>query len=161
MSSRTEDHEEKRNGERNMRFHEVKKNVFTVPKDYALAHCISYDCVMGAGIASSFKRCYPGIKEYCLSRPRYVGKAILFKPNNDKHLVFNLVTKIRYYHKPTLFSLKQALLDMKNRCIKEGITKIAMPRIGSGLDKLKWHEVRQAILSVFDDTDIDIMVCYI
>ena len=33
---------------------EVKKDLFTVSKDYALVHCISADFKLGAGIARKF-----------------------------------------------------------------------------------------------------------
>lgn len=33
---------------------EVKKDLFTVSDDYALAHCISADFALGAGIAKEF-----------------------------------------------------------------------------------------------------------
>ena len=33
----------------------VKKDLFTMPDDYALAHCISADFALGAGIAKKFR----------------------------------------------------------------------------------------------------------
>ena len=35
---------------------EVKKDLFTVSNDYALAHCISADFTLGAGIAKEFDK---------------------------------------------------------------------------------------------------------
>lgn len=35
---------------------EVKKDLFTVPKDYVLAHCISADFALGAGIANKINK---------------------------------------------------------------------------------------------------------
>lgn len=35
---------------------EVNKDLFTVSKDYALAHCISADFKLGAGIAKEFDK---------------------------------------------------------------------------------------------------------
>ena len=37
--------------------------------------------------------------------------------------------------------------------------KIAMPKIGSGLDRLNWQDVEQIIKDVFADTDVEILVC--
>ena len=39
------------------------------------------------------------------------------------------------------------------------IKKLAMPKIGCGLDRCSWMEVESIILDVFDGTDIDITVC--
>lgn len=37
-----------------MKFAIEKRNLFTVPKDYFLCHCISADFALGAGIAKKF-----------------------------------------------------------------------------------------------------------
>lgn len=37
--------------------------------------------------------------------------------------------------------------------------KLAMPRIGCGLDKLEWSKVKAIIEEVFADTDVEILVC--
>ena len=41
------------------------------------------------------------------------------------------------------------------------ITKLAMPCIGCGLDKLKWEKVREIIKEIFEDMDIEILICYL
>ena len=73
--------------------------------------------------------------------------------------VFNLVTKERYYHKPTLNSLEVSLNEMKDYAVEMGVKKIAMPQIGCGLDRLNWSDVSVLIEEVFGDTDIEILVC--
>lgn len=39
------------------------------------------------------------------------------------------------------------------------IKYLAIPRIASGLDRLQWAKVREIIKEVFDDMDIEILVC--
>ena len=39
-----------------MTIKEIKKDLFTMPNDYALAHCISADFALGAGIAKEFDK---------------------------------------------------------------------------------------------------------
>lgn len=73
--------------------------------------------------------------------------------------VLNLITKERYFHKPTLAAMKAALQKMKEICERESIYKIAMPTIGAGLDRLKWEDVATQIKNVFEDTEIEILVC--
>lgn len=41
----------------------VSGDLFSCPKDEALAHCISEDCRMGAGIAVMFKKKFGGLEE--------------------------------------------------------------------------------------------------
>ena len=39
-----------------MTIKEEKRDLFTMPEDYALAHCISADFALGAGIAKEFDK---------------------------------------------------------------------------------------------------------
>lgn len=48
---------------------------------------------------------------------------------------------------------------MKNICVEKQIQKIAMPIIGCGLDGLKWDKVSEIIKDVFNDINIEILVC--
>ena len=57
--------------------------------------------------------------------------------------------------------MKRALHELKTGCEKENITKIAMPKIGCGLDKLNWNDVSSAIKEIFADSQIEIVVCYL
>ena len=50
---------------------------------------------------------------------------------------------------------------MKEICLKENITKIAMPKIGCGLDQLNWNDVKRLLFETFENTDIEIFVCYL
>lgn len=45
------------------RLNYVTGNLFSCPEDEALAHCISEDCRMGAGIAVMFKQKFKGLEE--------------------------------------------------------------------------------------------------
>lgn len=59
--------------------------------------------------------------------------------------VYNLITKERYYHKPSLDTVRVALEKMREQLLEHGVNKIAMPRIGSGLDGLPWLSVKEII----------------
>lgn len=143
-----------------MIYNEVQCDLFKVPQGYYLAHCISGDYALGAGIAKNFVNVYNMryklFKNYPIpigEKYANVGKALLIDN------VFNLVTKPRCYHKPTYDTLYDTLLDMKQQCEQLDIDKVAMPLIGCGLDKLEWEQVYDVIESVFGDTEIEILVC--
>lgn len=143
-----------------MRFNEEVKDLFTVPQGYYLAHCISGDYALGAGIAKTFNDVYNMRfklhKQYPIpigEKTANVGKALLVDN------VFNLVTKARFFHKPTYRDLHDTLIDMKIQCEEKDITKLAMPLIGCGLDKLNWSMVEDVIIDVFKDSDIEILIC--
>ena len=140
-----------------MTFHMYRCDLFDYADTHYLAHCVSADFALGAGIAVEFnKRFNMRAKLHSLPKEcRQVGKAILY----DR--AFNLITKRRYFDKPIYPSLMEALLDMKEQCVCNGITKLAMPKIGCGLDSLSWGRVCTMIQCIFKDTDIDIVVCYL
>lgn len=143
-----------------MNIKEEQRDLFTVPQGYYLAHCISGDYALGAGIAKQFVDVYNMRYKLHSQYPipegeNYdnVGKALLIDN------VFNLVTKPRCYHKPTYETLYDTLVDMRDYCEEYDITKIAMPHIGCGLDQLEWDRVYEMLEDVFFETDIEILVC--
>lgn len=142
---------------------EVHQDLFTVPKDYILMHCVSADFALDAGIAKEFAK--RGVKEwlqnYSLITDKKVGKCITtFETGWVAE--FNLITKEKYWQKPTYKTLRMSLEDAKRTCeLVDKKIKLAMPRIGCGLDRLQWDKVKQIIEKVFANTDVEIMVCSI
>jgi len=136
---------------------EEQRDLFSVPHGYYFAHCISGDFALGAGIAVQFNELYnmrkklKGIYDYTVTE----NCAILIDN------VFNLVTKRKAYHKPTSDSLREALVDMAEQVVDLEIEKIAIPLLGCGLDKLSWNIVKEMIEEVFEDIDVEILVCYL
>lgn len=146
---------------------EKKMNLFDVDlKRYTLAHCISYDCEMGAGIAKVFNQKYPDMKPYLkrvLKENNLNYPITVTYTGNDEFntVILNLITKERYWHKPTYDTITQSIKDMKDICECCNVKYLAMPKIGCGLDRLSWGKVREMITEIFEDTDIEILVCYI
>jgi hypothetical protein len=133
-----------------------KRDLFTVPQGYYLAHCISADFALGAGIAKKFDEVYN--MRFKLFREydgfTYEGGDALLIDN-----VFNLVTKPKCYHKPSYESVREALELMRFQMNINATTKLAMPKIASGLDRLNWDDVLEIICEVFEDTDVEILIC--
>lgn len=135
-------------------------DLFTVPQGYYLAHCISGDYALGAGIAKQFVENYNMRFKLHKNYPipdgekfANVGQALLVDN------VFNLVTKARVFHKPTYESLYDTLLDMRVQCENLDVSRLAVPLLGCGLDRLNWEQVKDVIEDVFDSSDIEILVC--
>ncbi|AIQ65415.1 hypothetical protein PSTEL_22170 [Paenibacillus stellifer] len=124
-----------------MEITEIKKDLFTMPQEYYLAHCISADAKMGAGIAVQFRKRFKltSLQDRAANHELEVGKCYRV----DR--VFNLITKSKYWHKPTYETLTMALRSMKELCEQESIQKMAMPEIGCGLDKLQWGRVKEIL----------------
>ena len=148
-----------------MIYKEEYRDLFSVPDDYHLAHCISADFKLGAGIAVQFDKkfqcrnrlfeLYPNSRVPYWDRlqDRFKGICVVTDP------VYNLITKRNYWDKPTLLTMRNALNWMKEDCEIRSIKKIAMPMIGCGLDRLKWEDVSEIINNVFKDVDIEILIC--
>ena len=67
--------------------------------------------------------------------------------------ILGLVTKDHYYDKPSLDDMRAAIWSLRtsletNAWLNDDnptLTEIMMPRIGCGLDKLKWEDVKEII----------------
>lgn len=113
---------------------------------HALVHCVSQDLHMGAGIAVQFKKRFGRVDCLRTQRPT-VGRCLFLL--HQQRFIFYLVTKTRYFDKPTYTSLRYALEDLRIRCETYKINVLSLPRIGCGLDKLQWSRVRELIVAVF------------
>lgn len=145
-----------------MIYKEDVKDLFSVPEDYYLAHCISADFEMGKGIVVEFNKRFNMKQKITELYPNgFHDPDGCYEPIGCVLIdrVFNLITKKRYFDKPTYYSLEGALYFMREICQDNGIKKVAMPVIGCGLDRLQWDKVSNIIRKMFDDTDIEILVC--
>lgn len=145
-----------------MIYREEIRDLFSVPEDYYLAHCISADFGMGKGIVVEFNKRFDMKRKLQSKYPDYLNQYTHHRIGGDCILegrTLNLITKERYFHKPTIITMRIALQKMKQMCLERKITKVAMPTIGAGLDRLDWSAVSGQIHMIFDDTDIEFLVC--
>lgn len=145
-----------------MTYKEEKQDLFSVPDDYYFAHCISADFGMGKGIVVEFNKRFDMKRILQSKYPDYLNEFTRYRLGGDcilEERVLNLITKERYFHKPTIITMRISLQKMKQICLENNIKKVAMPTIGAGLDRLNWNDVVTQIKSIFVDTDIEILVC--
>lgn len=140
-----------------MQYKEIKQDLFQMGTDYALAQCVSMDCAMGAGIAKEFRRRFPMMPRTILEMNPQIGDAKAY--GLGSHIVFNLITKEKYWHKPTKKSFEMSIQSLKQELLNKHITKLAIPQLGAGLDRLDWNNNREVIQRIFADTDVEIVVC--
>lgn len=147
----------------------VKGDLFTAPADCWLVHCISADFKMGAGIAKEFTKrgAKRSLKEvFGNYKWQGVGACLPIVDSCGHRGVFNLVTKERYYYKPTYNTLAEALQDLVDLsdvpvllpALREGEIKLAMPKIGCGLDRLEWPKVEHIIKDILDEERFKVFV---
>ena len=143
-----------------MQYSEEHRDLFTVGTGYILAHCISSDFVMGAGIAKQFTN--RGVKNTLKTMyPERIweDRGYIRVCPMDNYTVVNLVTKNNVYDKPTYETLEQSLVELKEYMVSRELMQLAITKIGCGLDGLEWTKVHRMIINVFAGTNIDILVC--
>src|SRR6516165_4247416 len=104
----------------------------------ALAHGCNCQGSMGAGVAKTFRSRYPVMyEEYrkrCKAQPKQfnLGDCWLWKAD-DQPWVFNLGTQERYWRgRASYEAIETALRSMRQQAEADGLSTIAMPRIGVG-----------------------------
>ena len=132
-------------------------NIFGAPKHFALGHCISSDANMGRGVAASFVKLYP---ELVILRDttQPVGASVIVETAD--RIIFNMVTKVEYWSKPSIQTLQRCLLSMKCQALKLGIKTVCLPMIGCGLDKLNYlRDVKPLLSEVSRGSELNIVIC--
>lgn len=139
-----------------MSFTEIKGDLFSDEVN-SLAHCVSADFAMGAGIAKIFRKKFGQVNKL-LEQKKGVGEVAYLEEETEdgKRYIFYLVTKEEYWHKPSYETLEASLKEMLKLCKKLGVKSVSMPRIGCGLDLLDWSKVKDMIKEVFKDLDVSI-----
>lgn len=136
-----------------MRLIEKRGSVFDARDDAYFAHCIASDLRMGAGIAVEFQKKF-GLR----------GKILDANENTDSPTciltgrVFNLITKRKSSGKPTPLSIRLAVRSMASIIAEQCLMKVAMPRIGCGLDRQSWAVVREILVEELDGIPVVIEV---
>ena len=130
----------------------------------AFAHGFNCQGSMGAGVARTIRARYPEMyEEYrsrCKAEPRRfnLGDCWLWK-GNHRPWVFNLGTQEGYWRSRASYeAIETSLTEMRRQADAEGITSIAVPRIGVGYGGLSWKKVRASVEAVFGDWDGKLVV---
>jgi O-acetyl-ADP-ribose deacetylase (regulator of RNase III) len=105
---------------------------------------------MGAGVAREIKDLYPSMyQDYrinCLSGMLYPGM-VLFA-DYTKPPIFNLISQDNTGANASLNAIERSMRRMYEIADANGITTIAINRIGAGIGGLKWADVKAVIESI-------------
>lgn len=126
----------------------------------ALAHGCNCTGVMGKGIALSFKskwpRMYNDYRRECLRGNFNLGDVHYWFEGGTT--IFNLGTQVSWKSRAELTAIRQAVKKMIYICEEKKISCVGMPRIGSGLGRLEWNNVRHILNSIGLDTKVELIV---
>jgi O-acetyl-ADP-ribose deacetylase (regulator of RNase III) len=135
----------------------------------SLAHCVSRNMRMGAGIALLFRQRFGRVAELLAQQVPVGGVASLIVHSMSlahgnatlvpsMRRVYYLVTKELHWQKPTYDDLQRSLEMLCTQMREHGVTRLSIPRLGCGLDKLEWPRVRKLIEKVFEHESVHICV---
>ena len=110
--------------------------------DESLAHCVSADFKMRAGIAQRFARIF-GCRDELLAQRAGVGD-VAFLQEDDRYIYY-LVTKERYFQKPTYDDIRRSLQRLAKLCREHGVDRLSIPRLACGLDGKDWSQVEAIV----------------
>ena len=131
-------------------------NVFDCPSSHSMAHCISGDTRMSKGVAVQFVREFPTLVKL-RKGSKIVGTAAPVQVGD--RFIYCLISKRKYYMKPTIADLHKCLSSMFNHAVRNRVINISMPRIGSGCDKLSFNaDIMPLLRALFSDPTVNIYV---
>ena len=121
----------------------------------SIAHCISADFKLRAGLAKQIKEKFPS---YFPTKKDYKQQVLHAQYLVHDKFVLLLRVKPRYFHKPTYRSLRKTLLALRDQMNFYRIDKLGIPRLSCGLDKINWTEVQKRTHETFRDSNLELTV---
>ena len=112
-----------------------------------IAHCVSKDLRMSAGLARKMKTRFGGVREMKRMKRR-VGNIAVIRRNGRS--IVGLITKNHFWDKPSYGNIRRSLVKLRSYLADMNHHSIAMPLIGCGLDGKNWNIVESIISEVFD-----------
>lgn len=136
-----------------------KGDLFAAQDLSALAHGCNTAGAMGKGIALEFKRrfpaMYPEYRKRCKAGQYQLGDVFVWE---GEPVVFNLATQRFPGSRADLNAIETALTQMVEIAETMNIEQIGLPKIGAGLGKLDWGQVRDVIETVAATTTVTLVV---
>ena len=134
-------------------------DLFNCPHHISLSHAVSGDFSMHRGLAREFRARYESV-DFLRAQRKPVGTCAVLPLEN--RYIFYLVTKRRFYNKPTYSSVRAAFKSLKRLLNELELTQIALPgHVCCGLDKLNWERIKQILREVFAGSGIVVHVFHI
>ncbi|XP_060651270.1 ADP-ribose glycohydrolase OARD1 [Drosophila nasuta] len=134
---------------------EINGDLFSAGAEYSMCHCVAADLRMGKGIAVKFRNKFGQMAALQQQNVKPGGVAIL---QYQGRYIYNLITKQSSWGKPTYQLLHSSLSAMREHMLKHNVEKLALPRIGCGLDGLNWTKVKDMLREIFEADAVELVV---
>ena len=137
----------------------------------SIAHCVSSDLRFGLGVARQIREKFGQMNEIRV-QDCSVGEVAVTCPIrtaatcpsavavvHPPRFIFHLFTKSFCFQKPSEASIERCLWELRRKMVNLGVKDVQAPKLGSGLDKMKWEKVLAIIGRVFDNPVVNIHIC--
>ena len=111
---------------------------------------------MSKGFAQFLSEKVPRLGRTCRRANFLKDQVFPFWDSSSRRYIYNLVTK--YSDKPDQQTLATTLQNMQAHATMHGISTIAIPKNGCGLDQVSWQGVVKLLRNSFGYSDIQIVV---
>ena len=123
----------------------------------SIGHCISTDAQMSEGFAQFLSERVPRLRRTCRQANLLKDQVFPYWDSLPRRYIYKLVTKEKYSDKPDLQTLATSLQSMQSHATMHGVSTIAIPKIGCGLDQMNWQDVVKLLREIFAYSDIQIV----
>jgi len=142
----------------------VLGDIFATPLDGipALAHGCNCRGKMGKGIAVAFREMYPRMylayAALCREQRPSPGEVMAWTEEEDGPIVYNLFTQDHWKDGATWSAVETSVRSMIRHMEANDVPMVLLPRVGAGLGRLSWSEVRHLLKILGDETDRRLVV---
>ena len=119
----------------------------------SIGHCISADAQESKGFAQFLSERVPPLRRTCRRANLLKDQVFPFWDSSSRRYIYNLVTKEKYSDKPDLQTLATTVQSMQSHATMHGVSTIAIPKIGCGLDEMNWQDVVKLLRDIFAYSD--------
>lgn len=127
--------------------------VSSAPEHVPIVHAVSLCGRMGAGAAKSLHEMYDLRHEFRSTQRECPGLVPILRGHR---LIINVITKERYFHKPTRDQIFNSLLKLRDFLAFHGFPEIAITVFGCGRDKFPYQLLIQFLNQIFGSTPVHI-----
>ena len=111
---------------------------------------------MSKGFAQFLSERVRRLRRTCRQATLLLDQVFPFWESSSRRYIYNLVTKENFSDKPDLQTLATTLQNMQAHATMHGVSTIAIPEIGCGLDQMNWQDEVKLLRIIFAYWDIQI-----
>ncbi|MBX3208592.1 MAG: macro domain-containing protein [Labilithrix sp.] len=132
-----------------------------VPPPRAFAFAADCSGAMDRGIAVAFKKRWPALADAYRARAEggkmQLGDVFMWRDGDGEHVVYALGMQ-RGEKKPKVSTLARALETMVARASDDGVSRIALPRIGAGKGGIDRVRVKRVLTEAGERSPVSLVV---